>query len=68
MTRVFALAKINQVLSKYKNETLPLSQLDKRLLKGFYVNDIHELENDSDRDNQQIYNPDDNFSSKIRKA
>jgi hypothetical protein len=51
MTRVFALAKINQVLSKYKNETLPLSQLDKRLLKGFYVNDIHELENDSDRDN-----------------
>ena len=51
MTRVFALAKINQVLSKYKNETLPLRHLDKRLLKGFYVNDIHELENDSDRDN-----------------
>jgi hypothetical protein len=44
--RVFALAKANQILGTYT--TTKLKSLDIRLLKGFYINEVAELENDSD--------------------
>lgn len=50
MQRVFHLAKINKALKTYSEKTKLLTSLDKRLLKGFYVNNLNELERSSDDD------------------
>ena len=52
MERVFALGKINRVLSNYANKDL--DKFDKRLLKGFYINDINELENSDDKESREF--------------
>ena len=55
MLRVFALGKINRILKDFAIEDAPsLTQFDKRLLKGFYVNNLEELENDSDKEARVI--------------
>lgn len=46
MVKAFALGKINLAIKNYTDDTL--STLDRRLLKGFYVADALELENDSE--------------------
>ena len=42
MQQIFAFGKVNRTLMNYTKE--PLTGLDKRLLKGFYVANTHELE------------------------
>ena len=51
---MFALGKINRILKLYGEEESTLTKFDKRLLKGFYVNDIGELENHSDKESKVI--------------
>ena len=48
MTRIFGLGMINRSLSNFDKK--PLSNLDKRLLKGFYVKEKLELQKDIDND------------------
>jgi len=51
MNRVFALGKINRILKTYAEEDAPAPvPIDRRLLKGFYVNNLEELENESDKE------------------
>ncbi len=45
MTRILALGMINHCFAFFNNRKL--TQLDKRLLKGFYVRDKRELDHDS---------------------
>jgi len=44
MVRVFALGKLNRTLKNFENTEL--SSMDKRLLKGFYVQNLKELSNE----------------------
>jgi hypothetical protein len=48
MTRIFGLGMINRCFSNFNNK--PLSTLDKRLLKGFYVREKLELQKDIDNE------------------
>ena len=48
---VFALGKVNRLLMTYVDK--PVTPLDKRLLKGFYVADKKELCNDSEQESQR---------------
>ena len=49
MKRVFALGKMNRILKDYCVIGAPkLKDIDKRLLKGFYVSNAIELENEED--------------------
>jgi len=41
MVRVFALGKLNRILQSFENKKL--SSMDRRLLKGFYVQNMKEL-------------------------
>jgi hypothetical protein len=55
MQRIFAWGKVNRTLMNYTKE--PLTELDKRLLKGFYVANTQELEGNDDEDfNQKVSN------------
>ena len=47
MTRVFSLGKVHTALKNFSTQG-KLSSLDKRLIKGFYVADKKELENESE--------------------
>jgi len=49
---VFALGKASHLLKQYVGQDL--SELDKRLLKGFYVADASELINDDAQDHNKI--------------
>lgn len=51
MKRVFALAKVNNALRRYHTSGKSLTPVDKRLIKGFYINDPWALVNDSEREN-----------------
>jgi len=44
MVRVFALGKLNRILQSFENKKL--SSMDRRLLKGFYVQNMKELQNE----------------------
>jgi hypothetical protein len=46
LNRIFALSKVNKALKTFSTDT-KISKLDKRLLKGFYVHDIKELEGEN---------------------
>jgi hypothetical protein len=52
LPRIFALGKINRVIQKFVKTKL--DNFDKRLLKGFYINDVNELENDSDKESRRF--------------
>ena len=47
MARVFALGKINRALFKF-DKIKKLKSLDKRLLKGFYINNKAELDSNDE--------------------
>lgn len=49
MERSFHLGKINRALRNFETDE-KLTQLDKRLIKGFYINDKWELINDSEKE------------------
>lgn len=52
MQRVFALGKLNRILKVYTDSTK--TAFDRRLLKGFYINDNEELENDSEKEIREL--------------
>jgi len=57
LERIFALGKINRILKTFidsSSDKDKTNTLDKRLLKGFYVNDEKELENDSDKESRSF--------------
>ena len=56
MVRVFGLGKIHYALRNFATQTDKLSSFDKRLIKGFYVADKLELENDSELESQHYVN------------
>ena len=45
MIRVFALGKLSKILRPFTNENNPLTNMDKSLLKGFYIKNKSMLEN-----------------------
>ena len=44
--KLFALGEIMRILKSYTSTRKPITDLDKKLIKGFYTTDAWELEND----------------------
>ena len=53
MEVVYSLGYLNRILGRYSRQER-LTRLDKRLLRGFYVNDKNELEDNSDGTKEMV--------------